>query len=365
MESRSCPVCLSDYSRAEDVLPVSFSCGHSMCHDCLTAMVEISPNALCPVCRHRILSILRRKHAHLIDETLLSRIESGAIPQQVQVKVTLSETLCLEDEIGQDFEPESPLPVHSTRTLRPRTSAHVNNKQPAPPKASSKPTLPIHSCATLDSTSQYASSTATSASPSDSTSTASTTSSSCSDKSPTLSDAQNRASRAKIPRPSAAVNDQSLATNIRTYALRSHQSDELAAESKKKKKTKSRQTQPAPVAAISGKFRKMAMTDENVQESDKTGKKVARSELADCHVEVALELSPTSAKRKAREAAKNTQEPVAAATAVRRRTRSVAPVVDEKALAPAAEVESSIRFTRSMDVLRGRPASASTKRRRK
>ncbi|KAJ3405632.1 hypothetical protein HDU80_001045 [Chytriomyces hyalinus] len=321
-------------------------------------MVEISPNALCPVCRHRILSILRRKHAHLIDETLLSRIESGAIPQQVQVKVTLSETLCLEDEIGQDFEPESPPPAHSTRTLRPRNSAHVNNNQPAPPKASLKPTLPIHSCLTLDSTSQYASSTATTpTSPSDSTSTASTTSSSCSDKSSMLSDAQERASRAKIPRPSAA-------TNIRTYALRSHQSHELPAEShSKKKRTTSRQTQPAPVAAISGKFRKMFITDENAQQSDKTGKNVARSEPANCHVEVALELSPTRANRKARKAAKNTQEP--AATAVRRRTRSIAPVVEAKALAPAAEVESSIRFTRSMDVLRGGPASASTKRRRK
>ncbi|KAJ3237199.1 hypothetical protein HDU78_004223 [Chytriomyces hyalinus] len=324
-------------------------------------MVEISPNALCPVCRHRILSILRRKHAHLIDETLLSRIESGAIPQQVQVKVTLSDTLCLEDEIGQDFEPESPPPAHSTRTLRPRNSAHVNNNQHAPPKASLKPTLPIHSCSTVDLTSEYASSTATPTSPSDSTSTASNTSSSCSGKSSTLSDAEERASRAKIPRPNAA-------TNIRTYALRSHQSHELPAESlTKKKKTKSRQTQPAPVAAVSGKFRKMSIMDENAQQSDKTGKNVARSQPADCHVEVALKLSPTSSNRKARVAAKNTQEPAAAgaATAVRRRTRSVASGVEAKALAPAAEVESSIRFTRSMDVLRGGPASASTKRRRK
>ncbi|KAJ3232626.1 hypothetical protein HDU81_002831 [Chytriomyces hyalinus] len=357
MESRSCPVCLSDYSRAEEVLPVSFSCGHSMCHGCLTAMIEISPNALCPVCRHRILSVLRRKHAHLIDETLLSRIESGAIPQQVQVKVTLSETLSLEDEIAQDFEPESPPPAHSTRTLRPRTAAHVNNNQPAPPKAYSKASVPVNSCSALDSTSQYASA-------SDITSTASSTSSSsCPEKSSTLSDAREKASRAKIPRPSAATSDHP--TTVRTYALRSKQSHEAPAESTQKKKAKSRQTQPAPVAAISGKLRKMAITDENVQESDKTGKKIARSEPADCHVEVTVALSPTSAKRKARETAKNTQEAVVASTDVRGRTRSVAPLVHAKAVAPAVEPESSIRFTRSMDVMRSGPVSASTKRRRK
>ncbi|KAI8618487.1 hypothetical protein BC830DRAFT_1108541 [Chytriomyces sp. MP71] len=76
LASVSCPVCLSDFSRAEKVLPVTFACSHSMCHACLVAMIEMSPNAYCPVCRHRILSLLRRNHAHLVDEALLNHLEA-------------------------------------------------------------------------------------------------------------------------------------------------------------------------------------------------------------------------------------------------------------------------------------------------
>ncbi|KAJ3109335.1 hypothetical protein HK100_003311 [Physocladia obscura] len=38
-------------------------------------MLELSPNALCPVCRHRILSSLRRNAGKLVDFALLDRLE--------------------------------------------------------------------------------------------------------------------------------------------------------------------------------------------------------------------------------------------------------------------------------------------------
>ncbi|KAJ3235110.1 hypothetical protein HDU78_005489 [Chytriomyces hyalinus] len=127
-------------------------------------MVTISPNALCPVCRHRILSELRRKHAHLIDEKLLTRIETGAIPPPAPVQVAVSETLSLWDEIDHGLFDEIYLPP-SPRNLRPRrpslqTPTNKNRRSSTPNSiAASTGTPPVtaatsraNSSANLDAT---------------------------------------------------------------------------------------------------------------------------------------------------------------------------------------------------------------------
>ncbi|KAJ3346824.1 hypothetical protein HDU83_002642 [Entophlyctis luteolus] len=49
-------------------------CSYTHCH-----LPRLTPNgALCPVCRHRILTALRRNASHLVDDALLTYVEAGA-----------------------------------------------------------------------------------------------------------------------------------------------------------------------------------------------------------------------------------------------------------------------------------------------
>lgn len=74
-----CPICRSIFLE-----PVTLPCNHSFCNCCLLSTIE-NANLVCPLCRIRIGSWLRRakKERKLINELLWKTVKDS-FPQQVK-----------------------------------------------------------------------------------------------------------------------------------------------------------------------------------------------------------------------------------------------------------------------------------------
>ncbi|KAJ3403407.1 hypothetical protein HDU80_004227 [Chytriomyces hyalinus] len=389
-------------------------------------MVTISPNALCPVCRHRILSELRRKHAHLIDETLLTRIETGAIPPPAPVQVAVSETLSLWDEIDHRLFDEIYLPP-SPRNLRPRrpslqTTTNHNRRSSTPNSiAASTGTPPVtaatsraNSSANLDATIAAASGALNLKTTSATTFSAANSTSASFAQNPTDSFNNNNASSSAISTPkSSSSHSSSCSTRFMDIVEVRHRqpkaprtTTKLAPSSKFKtastQTSKSCETAAIPAVAISNKFfisHEVISTDaasldvtlndasnevsteavSNEASTKFVSNEITRDEAGfterDCDesVNAPNELAAnfvyneshvalTTKQQPSQTSKKNTRRKREPNTCVPRLTRSIAAVLTAVDLAIAAE---SVRVTRSMDVLETRPAGLGQPKKKK